>query len=128
MIYASIYDNYGQPALQVSYVAIGGWLAFDVPDYSHLAIINGKIEIIEPVPFVLVPSVVFMRQARLALLQVGVLAQVNLAIANGTEADKITWEYATEVRRSDALVLNMATALGLSSADLDSLFTLAASL
>jgi hypothetical protein len=76
----------------------------------------------------IIPTVVSMRQARLALLQFGVLSQVNLAIANGNDADKIAWEYATEVRRSDALVTNMATALGLNEASLDSLFSLAASL
>lgn len=128
MIYAKTYDNNGSLGLAVSYEARGGFQSFDVPSADHLAIIDGNIEIIEPVPVVNVPSIVSMRQARLALLQFGVLAQVNTALANGTDADKITWEYATEVRREDALVANMATALGLSSADLDSLFTLAASL
>lgn len=74
------------------------------------------------------PTVVTMRQARLALLQVNLLSSVNTAIAAGSDTDKITWEYATEVRRDDALVINMATALNLSATDLDNLFTLAATL
>ncbi|MES2499270.1 MAG: hypothetical protein V4570_01940, partial [Pseudomonadota bacterium] len=37
------------------------------------------------------PSIVSMRQARLALLQFGVLSMVDAAIAQGSEADKITW-------------------------------------
>lgn len=76
----------------------------------------------------IVPLVVSMRQARLALLQSNLLTQVTTAINASTDADKITWETATEVRRSDALVSNMATALNLNGAQLDSLFTLADSL
>lgn len=75
-----------------------------------------------------IPSVVSMRQARLALLQQNLLATVDAAIAAGNEADKITWEYATEVNRSDALVANLAAGLGLTETDLDNLFTLAATL
>ena len=75
-----------------------------------------------------IPSIVSMRQARLALLQNGLLNDVNTAIAAGTEADKITWEYATEVLRTDALVTNMANDLGLTDAQLDGLFTLASTL
>lgn len=81
-----------------------------------------------PAPEPSVPLVVSMRQARLALLQAGLLSQVDAAIAAGNEADKITWEYATEVNRSDALVANMSTGLGLTAEQLDNLFTLAASL
>lgn len=79
-------------------------------------------------PVAIVPTTVSMRQARLALLQSNLLDAVNTAIAAGGEADKITWEYATEVNRSDALVQNMAIALQLSEAQLDELFTLANSL
>jgi hypothetical protein len=75
-----------------------------------------------------IPSVVSMRQARLALLQFGVLDLVESAVENGSRADQITWEYATEVNRGDSLVSNMAAALGLSSSQLDSLFLLASTL
>lgn len=79
-------------------------------------------------PAPVIPTTVSMRQARLALLQSNLLDEVNTAIASGTEADKITWEYATEVNRTDALVSNMAIALNLTETDLDDLFTLAATL
>lgn len=74
------------------------------------------------------PTVVSMRQARLALLQSGLLDQVATAINAGSQADQITWEYATEVRRADPLVANLSVALGLTELQLDGLFTLAASL
>lgn len=81
-----------------------------------------------PIPEPQTPTVVSMRQARLALLQQNLLDAVEQAIAIGTKADQITWEYATEVNRSDALVVNMATALNLTEADLDNLFQAASQL
>ena len=83
---------------------------------------------IDALPPSVIPAVVSMRQARLALLQSGLLSQVNTAITSGSEADKITWEYATEVNRQDTLVQNLAIGLGLSESDLDNLFTLASTL
>ena len=77
---------------------------------------------------IIIPTTVSMRQARLALLQSGLLDTVNLTIIAGGDADKITWEYATEVNRSDSLVQNLAIGLGLSETDLDNLFLLASSL
>lgn len=86
-------------------------------------------EFVAPVtPAPVIPTTVSMRQARLALLEVEILDEVNTAIATGTEADKITWEYATEVNRGDTLVTNMAIALNLTETDLDNLFTLASTL
>ena len=74
-----------------------------------------------------VPDVVTMRQARLALLGAGLLAQVNTAVANmpGAEGDaaRIEWEYAQEVRLDSPLVAALSAAFGWTSAQLDDLFT-----
>ena len=74
-----------------------------------------------------VPEVVTMRQARLALLGAGLLAQVNTAMTNmpGAEGDaaRIEWEYAKEVRRDSPLVAELSAAFGWTSAQLDDLFT-----
>ena len=76
-----------------------------------------------------VPQVVTMRQARLALLGAGLLAQVNTAVANmpGAEGDsaRIEWEYAQEVRRDSPLVAALSATFGWTSAQLDDLFVLA---
>lgn len=69
---------------------------------------------------------VSMRQARLALLQLNLLDQVDAAITD--RASKIEWEYATSVERNSPLVQNLSSGLGLSQAQLDDLFILAASL
>ena len=79
-----------------------------------------------------VPAAVSMRQARLALLKAGLLAQVNTAVAAmpGAEGDaaRIEWEYAQEVRRDSPLLAQLAGALNLSTAQLDDLFRTAATL
>lgn len=78
------------------------------------------------------PSVVSMRQARLALLNAGLLQSVNDAVAGlkgaAGEAAKIEWEYASEVRRDNVLFQQLAVELGLTDQVLDDLFTAAASL
>jgi hypothetical protein len=75
-----------------------------------------------------IPTVVSIRQARLALYQLGLLTNVEAAVASADEATKITWEYTTEVRREDPLVQTLSVGLGLTSDDLDTLFTLASTL
>lgn len=75
---------------------------------------------------------VTMRQARLALHQVGKLSLVDDAINLIPEPDKslisIEWEYASTVERTSPWMSTMGLALGLSEEELDDLFILAATL
>lgn len=93
---------------------------------DHWEIVPGEV------PSDPVPEVVTMRQARLALLSAGLLAQVNTAVANmtGTEGDvaSIEWEYAQEMRRDSTLVAGLSAALGLTDETLDNLYKVAAGL
>lgn len=79
-----------------------------------------------------IPEVVTMRQARLALLQAGLLAQVNTAVAGmpGAVGDtaRIEWEFSSTVERNRPLVQSLIGALGLTESQLDDLFRLAATL
>ena len=75
-----------------------------------------------------VPQSVTPRQARIALLNAGLLDQVEAAIASGPRADQITWEFAVDVRRDYALIANLGTALGLTGTQIDDLFRAAAAL
>lgn len=97
----------------------------------YFAAINGEFgpiaEYVAPPVVTVVPQSVTMRQARLALLEEGLLSFVNTAIAAGADAAKIEWEYATEVKRDSQLVSFLSAALSLSEEQLDSLFVLAAS-
>ena len=85
-----------------------------------------------PVAAPTVPQSVTMRQARLALLQTGKYAAVNSAIASmpgeAGDAARIEWEFSSVVERKRAYVQQIAVALGMSSQQLDDLFTLAATL
>lgn len=78
------------------------------------------------------PQSVTMRQARLALLNAGLLTQVEAAIAAmpgaAGDAARIEWEYALSVERNSPLVASLAAALTLDSSQLDALFTQAAAL
>lgn len=77
-------------------------------------------------PPLTVPEAVTARQARLALLGAGVLAQVDAALASipgiEGEAARIEWEYALEIRRDSPLIGALAPALGLTSEQVDDLF------
>lgn len=79
-----------------------------------------------------VPQSVSMRQARLILLSIGKLQDVQNAInsiqgAQG-EAARIEWEYSSEVRRNQPLFLSLAPILNMTPAQLDKLFIDAAKL
>lgn len=78
------------------------------------------------------PAVVTMRQARLALLQSGLLTKVNTAIANmpgaAGDAARIEWEFSSTVERNRPLVQSLSSVLGLTESQLDDLYRLAAAL
>ena len=74
-----------------------------------------------------VPQSVTMRQARLALLGVGLLDDVDAAIAAipdpaQRQAAQIEWEYATVIERKSSLVQSLAAGLGLTAPAIDALF------
>ena len=61
------------------------------------------------------------RQARLKLLEVGLLDELEAIIATNA-AWKIEWEYATEVKRSSPLVATVATQAGMTDEQIDIMF------
>ena len=61
------------------------------------------------------------RQARLVLLDEGLLDNVEAIVKLDREYE-IYWEYATEIRRDDAVLLQLATALEITSEKLDEMF------
>ena len=73
-----------------------------------------------------VPGSITMRQAQLALMAAGRLPAVNAAVAAmpGAQGDaaRIEWNASSTVERNKPLVLVMASALGLTSAQIDALF------
>lgn len=73
-----------------------------------------------------IPQIVTMRQARLALLAAGKLAQVDAVIESLPEphksASRIEWDYSSEVQRDRPFVQQIGAALGYTSEQLDQLF------
>jgi hypothetical protein len=98
---------------------------FDASLIDKYAIVAGELKLIPP-------EQVTMRQARLALLSVGLLSSVNDAISSlpspQKEAAQIEWEYAAVVQRSSGLVPTMGAALGMTETQLNDLFFLAETL
>jgi len=78
------------------------------------------------------PTSVTMRQARRALLNAGLLATVDAAIAGmagpAGDAARIDWEFSSDVLRSWPLVAALMPVLNLSDAQVDALFVAAAKL
>jgi hypothetical protein len=69
------------------------------------------------------------RQARLALLDAGMLDATQSAVANSDNpAMQISWEYATEWHRTDPMIEAIAAAIGLNAKAIDALFVRAAAL
>lgn len=89
-------------------------------------------EFTQPVPVKIVPQSVTMRQARLALLQVGKLGNVPSAIemlsSPHKEIAQIEWEFSSTVERNRPLVQALGPLLELSEEELDDLFILAGTL
>ncbi len=86
-----------------------------------------------PPPPMVIPQSVTMRQARLALLGIGLLDDVDAAIAAipdpvQRKAAQIEWEYAQTVDRNSPFTQQMAAGLNLTAEQLDALFTQAAGL
>lgn len=94
---------------------------------DHWEIVPGEV------PSDPVPKVVTMRQARLALLQMGNLDAAEAAIdsipdATLRRAAQIEWEYAQGIERNSPLVQQVVSALQINDQQLDDLFALAGSL
>lgn len=112
--------------------------ALAIPDADYLRFLGKQIIPgpdglpVEVVPPVEPPASVTMRQARLALLQTGLLVMVDAAIATlpspQREAALIEWEFAATVDRKSNTTALLAVALGMTDEELDQLFTLASNL
>lgn len=110
-----------------------GWV--QIPDgFGIGALYDGEIfshPVVEPEPDP-IPTVVSMRQARLALHAHGWLPLIDGAIDDLTEPQKtqarIEWEYAQTVNRDSPIVVMLSAELGMTEEQLDLLFTAAAAL
>jgi len=91
---------------------------FPTVPYSRRYIKNNAIAFEQYVPK---PTTLTPRQARLALLNAGLLDELELAIANDRTL-QIWWEYSLDIKRDNPELLAFATSYGLTSEQLDALF------
>lgn len=90
--------------------------------------IISKARELELNPNIVIPKTVTPRQARLVLLQAGLLDQVESSINTVGGSAKITWEYATQIDRDDPLITTLGQSLNLTDQQIDNLFIQAATL
>ena len=84
--------------------------------------INGQLLPPTPVPTPEpVPPSITPRQARLKLLEVGLLDELEAIITTNSEW-QIEWEYATEVKRDSPLIDAVASQAGLTNEQIDQMF------
>lgn len=67
-------------------------------------------------------------QARAALMQAGLLADVELALAGAGPLAQLAWAEAVEFRRTSPTIAAIAGALGLTEVQIDDLFRAAAAI
>jgi hypothetical protein len=72
--------------------------------------------------------VVSQRQARLALLNAGLLDKVNAAVAASDAATQIMWDYSSEIRSDNPLIAALGAQLGLTPTQIAQLFIQAQSI
>lgn len=86
-------------------------------------------EVIEaPVGPAPVPAIVSRRQAKLALLDAGLLDDAETIVASADQETRINWTDAVEFRRDHPLIAAIGGALNMTSDQIDDLFRLAIAL
>ena len=143
-IYSSVTGGFYQVDMRLIYQAAGTWPVdgAEVSDEDCAALFaaqslgkqivpdeNGYPVAVNPPPAVpVVPSSVSPAQARLALLGASLLSQVEAIVGAADQATQIAWNNASVIERNSPTVAALAGALGLTDAQLDDLFTTAASI
>lgn len=114
-----------------------GWTRAPLPDLAagEYALFEAPVWIVTETPYAPpaplappVPISVTPRQAQLALHAAGLLDDVEAAVDAADRPIQIAWRAATEYRRDDPVVAALGSAIGLSAAQVDDLFRVAATL
>lgn len=123
----AIYANLDNTSIQVDINGVTSFVpcATGNSDYARIQELVATDELtIQPYQAPPAPPVtqVTMRQARLALLDAGLLNDVDIAVAGAGRAVQIDWEYATTVERASPLVEAICVGLGLTEEQINQLF------
>lgn len=108
----------------------GSFIPIDIANRDYLDYLAWLAEGNTPEPYVAPTpppvTTVTPRQARLALLDAGLLDTIETKIRAKNRAFQISWDYATEINRDDPLIATIAKELNLTDAAIDLLFKNAA--
>jgi hypothetical protein len=115
----------------MNYKAPDNSLHFIEPEFAHLLpagsvpITDQEADAIRSAAIAALPVVIpnlTPRQVRLALTAAGLRDQVEAAVLAADQNTKDTWEFATEIVRTDPILIAMAKSIGITNAKLDKLF------
>ena len=108
----------GSPSEQIAFMAtLDAYAGYQCIDENYTGSVPADV-----------PRSVTPRQVRLVLLAQGLLESVETMIAAQDEATQITWKYASEFRRDDPLLNQLAANLNLTQEQIDEFFVIAANL
>ena len=119
-------EEYGEIPMTLNLVDTEDLHTFVKPDGTEVPLEQycKTLEIvayIEPEPTIIIPQVITMRQARLQLLEVGLLDDVEALVALDRKS-QIEWEYASEVYKQSTLIEAVKGALNLTDTQIDNMF------
>ena len=125
-------EEYGEIPMTLNLVDTEDIHTFVKPDGTEIPLEEycKTLEIgdyIEPDPIIIIPKVITMSQARLQLLEVGLLDDVEALVALDRKS-QIEWEYASEVYKQSPLIESVKGALNLTDAQIDNMFVEASKL
>jgi hypothetical protein len=103
----------------------GVWVVKDGETWRELTLVESDTVVLEYDKLYkdsLVPKSITMRQARLALHSAGLLSAISTSITSMPMDVQIEWEYANEILRASPTIIALATALNMSSTQVDELF------
>ena len=125
-------EEYGEIPMTLNLVDTEDIHTFVKPDGSEVPLEQycKTLEIgayIEPEPIIIIPQVITMRQARLQLLEVGLLDDVE-ALVSLDRKSQIEWEYASEVYKESPLIESVKEAMSLTDKQIDDMFIAASKL
>ena len=125
-------EEYGEIPMSLKLVDTEDLHTFVKPDGTEVPLEQycKTLEIgayIEPEPIIIIPQTITMRQARLQLLEVGLLDDVEALVALDRKS-QIEWEYASEVYKESPLIESVKGALSLTNTQIDNMFVEASKL
>lgn len=117
------YSDENRTSIRVTSGAGERCIPVDTRNADYLLLLSSGVEILDPLPPpIAVPQSVTPYQAQCALLEVGLLDEVEAVVALAPRNVQIAWTRGISVERHSPFIEALASGLGLSDEDIDQLF------